>query len=315
MLLGTEKYRNKLSEALNKAEDSITILTAFLTTEGLSWIKERVSSSNIKVKIVTRWRLSDLLTGASSLTAYEEMKVYGWELYADQNLHAKAICIDNSIIFLGSANMTSYGLALVPGGNSELGVSFTPCPEDIIIIETILEESVLIDNQLFAEILEYCNSIENDRINFGNLKWPLRIFNKLIKTPRKLWVADLFWSSFEQVNCSLSANGDLDINVLHDLNILGLTKDATLAELTKAYSESRAWRWLEGKLIAEEDKSMQFGRISDELHNNLLDEPAPYRKDVKMLVQNLFTWSVELMAERIAVDIPGKYSHRIRLLS
>ncbi len=49
-------------------------------------------------------------------------------------------------------------------------------------------------------------------------------------------------------------------------------------------------KWLKGQLLKEESKSLRFGAISSRLHDALLNDPKPYRKEVKDFQVNLFNW-------------------------
>ena len=57
---------------------------------------------------------------------------------------------------------------------------------------------------------------------------------------------------------------------------------------------------------------MYFGQLSDELHNALVSEPKPYRRDVKVLLSNLLEWCQKLNLEEVEIDRPN-HSQRIRL--
>ena len=65
--------------------------------------------------------------------------------------------------------------------------------------------------------------------------------------------------------------------------------------------------------ILLEEKSLSFGAISSRLHNAILDDPIPYRKEVKVLVANLYSW-FELMPETFEVSRP-RHSQVIRKIN
>ena len=143
-LLGTEKYRNDLAVDLREVEGELIILSAFVTLQGFKWILDKVKGKGISGKLVVRWRPDDLLSGASSLAVYEVAKEAGWEIFVYPDLHAKSILIDKATVFVGSANITGYGLSIVPGANRELGVKFEASTQDITVFESILSESTLV---------------------------------------------------------------------------------------------------------------------------------------------------------------------------
>ena len=56
---------------------------------------------------------------------------------------------------------------------------------------------------------------------------------------------------------------------------------------------------------------MYFGELSARLHNVVVADPKPYRKDIKQMLANLLRLIEELEMEEIVIDRPN-YSQRIR---
>ena len=63
----------------------------------------------------------------------------------------------------------------------------------------------------------------------------------------------------------------------------------------------------------EENNSLFFGRIKEKLHDVLYDDPKPYRREVKDLQQNLYTFIEGLKIDEIEITRPN-YSQKIRLI-
>lgn len=57
---------------------------------------------------------------------------------------------------------------------------------------------------------------------------------------------------------------------------------------------------------------MYFGELSASLHNTVVSDPKPYRKDIKIMLGNLLRLIEELEMEEIVIDRPN-YSQRIRM--
>lgn len=57
---------------------------------------------------------------------------------------------------------------------------------------------------------------------------------------------------------------------------------------------------------------MYFGAVTEKLHNALVSDPKPYRRDVKIMLSNLLELIDELQMEEIKIDRPN-YSQRIML--
>ena len=61
------------------------------------------------------------------------------------------------------------------------------------------------------------------------------------------------------------------------------------------------------------DKTAYFGAISSELHNALINDPKPYRKEVKDLLSNTLFWIQDLEIDALVIDTPN-HSQRVRAL-
>ena len=57
---------------------------------------------------------------------------------------------------------------------------------------------------------------------------------------------------------------------------------------------------------------MYFGELSASLHNTVVSDPKPYRKDIKKMLANLLNLIEELEMEEIVIDRPN-YSQRVSL--
>ena len=69
-LLNTETFRNLLGNALEKSQSSVIILSAYVKSVGVKWLKDKIKNKNIKCTIVTRWNTGDLAQGSSDLECY-----------------------------------------------------------------------------------------------------------------------------------------------------------------------------------------------------------------------------------------------------
>ena len=122
-LLATDAYRFALSRALSEASESISLISAYVTTAGIEWVLERLPTRPVNLRVIARWRCADLASKASDLEVYPLLRSRGARLYVHPDVHAKLVLVDNRQLLIGSANLTSAGLQLVPGGNREIGVA------------------------------------------------------------------------------------------------------------------------------------------------------------------------------------------------
>lgn len=318
-LLGTEAYRNALANELRAANHRVMLISAYLTKKGIEWISNRLTNDDVECNIVARWKVTDLLSNASNLDAYEVISKRGWNLHILNDLHAKIFLIDNNSLFVGSANLTGYGLSLVPSSNREMGVKISPSESDISSINGIFEESTYVTPAIFQEMKDFIDNLKPQIKEKETYEWPLTLQDKLQNKISRLWVADLMWtSSPEDMIYKLNANVINSNDCLHDFAILGFEperyKEIDLDTLKTAFLNTKVWKWLEGELLKTADYELQFGAVTKLLHDCLLDDPAPYRKDVKGLQVNLFNWIKVLKIPRVSIDVPGMKSERIRII-
>lgn len=311
-IFGTDAYRTALSETITHSENSVSLISAYLTIEGIDWILERLSES-VNCRVLSRWNCSDLVSGSSDIEVFKKLKSRGYKLYILPDLHAKVIVVDMQKLFLGSANITNSGLKLVPGGNREIGTILSPDKEDLKLIDALFSESILIEQHIYEAFLDELQKLKDSNAKpQPRLKWSSDLLNKLRKPPERIWVTESLWSnSPEELLGTSRISSD---EILHDLTLLGLNVMEDIDEnlLRQAFLETRIWRWLEHKLKSALNREMYYGQLSAELHNSFLDHPKPYRKDVKGLLTNLLNWSVSLASDFTSIDRP-KHSQRIKL--
>ena len=85
----------------------------------------------------------------------------------------------------------------------------------------------------------------------------------------------------------------------------------TVEELGPLFERTRCCRWLTAELHTHGGQ-LYFGEATELLHNALLEDPKPYRKEVKLLLRNLFAWAAATLPQRFVLDAPH-YSQRITL--
>ena len=122
-----------------------------------------------------------------------------------------------------------------------------------------------------------------------------------------MWVRDFFWFNPQ-------SNWPQGNEKTHDIEIIAADSlDIKSKEVREKVLRSRCIQWLILKLENEPESELYFGKTSQLLHNELMDDPIPYRKDVKGLVQNLFAYCEVFLPEIIEVSRPN-HSQRAKLL-
>jgi len=151
---------------------------------------------------------------------------------------------------------------------------------------------------------------------FQKMKFQIEVAKQNPQSTYKNWNEDilsLFTPDFSVLftydlpNCN-------SIKQLHDdsLEFLNIAPNSNFDEIKEAFRWSKAYLWLID-VLRQNNNELYFGSMSEKLHNVLVNDPKPYRKEVKELQQNLLNWVVELEMEQIRIDRPN-YSQRIVLM-
>ena len=311
-LLGTEAFRNLLSESLKKAEKNVIILSAYISSTGIKWLIEQLKEKSIECTIITRCNEIDLAQGSTDIECYKLIKEKKWSLKILKDLHAKVILIDHNALFLGSPNLTGAGMNLVPASNKEIGIKTKALDKDLSIINEISGEATLVNDYIYDEITKWKASLpKTEKSKIPN--FPITIKEKLNEKFNKLWVHNFPWSDIEYLLINYNKK---DYTIEHDLQLFGIEKVNT-SELEKKINEnflnSKVFNWLISTIKKREKMEMYFGEMSEIIHNNLLDDPKPYRQNVKLMQHNLLSYIKYFKPKNIEIDVPKKYSERIKI--
>ena len=100
---------------------------------------------------------------------------------------------------------------------------------------------------------------------------------------------------------------------LYDLSLLSIneqqSKDLTLVRAR--FRNTKIFKWFVSSLHQQKE-DVFFGKATALLHDQLFDDPKPYRQEVKNLLVNLLSWIEGLKLEEISIDRPS-HSQRIKL--
>ena len=218
-ILGTEAFRNLLAKSLSKAEKEVTILSAYVKVIGVEWLKDNLTNQNIKCTIIARWDKGDIAQGSSDLDCYKICKNNNWQFRILKDLHAKIMLVDNKDLFIGSPNLTGHGMSLIPVSNKEMGVKLDATSSDINIINNLIEESVVIDDDIFEELKIWKDKLpEIKKQSFPS--FPKIVDDKIKDNFDKVWVHNFPWSDIKKLLNDPSKNNQ---DIIHDLELFGVT--------------------------------------------------------------------------------------------
>jgi len=285
-ILFTDEYSKALKEALIEASERIVVCSAFIKLNALTELLEGVNVG--QVSIVGRWQKRDLLAGVSDLEVFELCESSGWKFGIDLNLHGKLFIVDNREVFLGSANMTSQGLGLGAMSNLEFGTRIEVQHEDLSKISNYLGSDITwLDPAIYSLLVDEIDNYEiGEDINSQQSSWGQEIMNQIAKPVEHLWVNELVHVGPDKfLNLDLSTREAEQSFALLGLNI----DDLGSQHIKTRFRESRSYMWL--IYLVEKHEDCSFGFVTSALHDALLEDPKPYRRDVKQMVSRLFEWA------------------------
>ena len=298
VLINGERLKHVLEKEIKQCEKKLLFISAYITQTAVDWLKRHVPKGT-EVHLVCRLTPSDVIDGSTNISALFTALDEGWKASCLHSLHAKLYSIDAERIYVGSANLTSNGLRIYGTGNIE-ACSRVPASNENLHFISNIETSA---NNLNYEILE-CMEIyiknKESRVCFD--RWP----QDILPNKEGIWVYDFFWSNPQS---TISQE-----NKQHDLEIIGVKSlDPLNEEVPQKVLMSHCIQWLISKLKDQPRTELYFGGITSLLHDELKDDPAPYRKEIKTLVQNLLAYCNIFIPEIVEVSRPN-YSQRAKLL-
>ena len=307
-LINTEQSRGWLETAVNNKTKSIDFCSAYIKTDSVNYFFDVFGKKSFsgKGRFLTRWRLSDLIQKSSDIEIYNLLKEKNFDLYMKLDFHGKIYKLNPGQILMGSPNMTNSGFGLINKSNDETGVILDSTAQNDKYIENLFLNATLVTDVLFKNLYsEYLEAVSNESGNKIE-EWSINIQRSIIKPSEfgGLLVNDCFFCNPSLERILLEMN--------HDLSLLGLKNMNDIAETKNKFIDSKFFKWFISQLV-EKNGELYFGEVSELLHNVLIDDPKPYRKDVKGFIQNFLGWVSFLDLKIIEVDRPN-HSQRIKLI-
>lgn len=302
-LIESEQLKCAIEQAVKKCRKKLVFISAYITYAAIEWLDKYVPE-HAEVHLVCRLTPSDAEAGSTDISALIRALESGWKVSCLHSLHAKLYSIDDEQIYVGSANLTSNGLKIYGEGNIEVSTCIPASQEDLFLISRIEESASSLNEAVLQKMETYINDEGRDKKHVTHPDmWP----QDILPDKEGIWVRDFFW-------CNPKTNLSESDEERHDLELIGVKSLKPVSkEISKKVLMSRCVQWLISKLRNQREKELYFGRITNILHNELKDDPAPYRKEVKTLVQNLLAYCEAFIPEKLEISRPN-YSQRVRLL-
>ena len=296
--LTSDALRIELEKDLSKATTSIKFISAYITQSAVDWLVTNLPRK-LPVQIVCRLLPSDVRAGSSQLSAIKTALDNEYQVYCHHALHAKIYCLDDLQIYSGSANFTSNGLKIYGDGNLEASVKIPATAQNLEFISNIIASSTPLDLAALQR-MQSCIDLKEPQLLFD--QWP----EGVLVEHEGIWVRDFFWSN--PTDKKLSADS------IHDLELLQLDSwDYEFSQIKMRLLNTRCIKWMITTLKHSDFQEFFFGSLTQQLHNQLQDDPTPYRKDIKILLQNTLAYCEKYLKEEIEITTP-RHSQKIKLL-
>jgi hypothetical protein len=304
--------RDWLKNSVSVSTASIDLCSAYLKLAAIEYFFDSYIGAGYecRVRVLTRWKPKDLLSGASDVEVYSFCRERRIPFYIRNDFHGKVYQIKPAGVLVGSANLTQSGFQIGTSGNEEASTIIQCGRESEAYIELLFERSTKVDDSLFGQIHSWVEDNKESKVDVLDI-WPkdwleIRLADLM---PETLLVDECF--HFDWGNSSQTRESQLDF--AHDMSLLGgpELKIAVSHAFRELFASSRMYRWLKN-ILRLRGGEIYFGDLSSCLHDALIDDPRPFRKDVKIFVQNLLSWIVKVEDQQIVVDRP-RHSQRIRL--
>ena len=200
----------------------------------------------------------------------------------------KGLVKDKKEILIGSANITASGLGFSERSNIEaisidiLDQKYLP---DIL---SVLKSSVKVTDEIFEKLSNIAAQYDEKSLKFKEVERELAILQKSVLPEKQLLVSDFPFSISPEQYIDDCKSEHPNQSAIHDLDLFKMkTGIVNGAGLKEAFLDSDAYHW---QLDNVKGRAL-FGKYSEILHNALMDNPKPYRKQVKELVANMFNWT------------------------
>lgn len=153
-LLFFNEIKNQLENELKRTKNDIQIISAYCKKAAIKFVNDHIPNSVKRKRLMVRFRLEDILSGASDLEIYNFCCNNDWELYMRLDLHAKMYIFDRMGCIIGSANLTSRGISLMEGSNYEIAFLTDISEDEISRIDMLFDGAKRIDDDLYKKLTE-----------------------------------------------------------------------------------------------------------------------------------------------------------------
>lgn len=296
ILLSNEIKSAVIKELLN-AEASVQIITAYCKSKTFKSLDEYINPNITNKRLLVRFRMDDIVKGSTDFDILQYGITHGWKIYIRFDLHAKTYIVDHKRGIIGSANATNLGLSMGKHGNMEVATLAELSDQDNKKINGLFDDAIEVSQEIMQNMYNQLKDTKSG-VERESFRWDSNI-------------TSLFHPHVETV----FSHEFPDDTLLVEGTYLPFVDEVFSGDL-EAFKDSLRWSnaymWLLDSL-KKNNGSMYFGELSEKLHNDLVTDPKPYRRDVKEMLSNLLSLIDQVGMEEVTIDRPN-YSQRVSLV-
>lgn len=290
-----------------RGNKSLTIFSAYIK---LNQLKELNHEKKVN-RIIVRWEIEDLVKGVSDFEdLYEYCKENNIALFRNTRIHLKAIWNNENSVLFGSANITGRGIGEKGNNfNYELaGVANPISFDDISYLNFIIQESELVNDELFSEIKKLVDNIELPIIEFPELPTKKKRDDEFLLSQLPMTSSpELLFKILQNPNDfpfeeQLKASHD---KAVYNIKIEeGIEK--SISKLKESFNEKEIIKKLKQDIQENPRMSMKYGQVVRWIQENTTTVPTPMSWELKKehIVNNLYKW-ICFFDDRFSWDTPN----------
>jgi len=310
-LIDEKKSWEWIKSSLSEMNQDGTLISAYIKKSILEEISDHINDQ--KIRVLARWNLMDLVGGASDIDCYQLAKKQGWDFYIDMHLHAKIYSLPPNGSLIGSANATNAGLGFSASSNHEACTVVDSDKDNSNFINNMFKQAVKLDDELFSKIEDAYNACDKKK---QLVEWPTDLLDEItpnILSSSEFLVDECLHSDGLEI---LNDGQAIDESSLHDLSLLGVPLNVFDREfIVSKFIHSKIFLFTLS-VIKENNGQVYYGTLTQALHDALIEDPMPYRKEIKeRFISSIYSWIKIIGPEvtNIKYDRPN-HSERLTLI-
>jgi hypothetical protein len=283
---------SELQRLINETQEIVLVICPFIQLNALQKLLDQIDDVT-KLKIITRWNKDDIASDVSDINIYPYLHERQVQLFIHDSIHIKLYVFHGNNAFITSGNCTMKGLGISDACNIEAGVSAELSDDDIVKIDTIINQSIEVTDEIYKIYSKYKAEHTHQKQDLPDIELPkIKDFSFLtlpsITSPDALYQ---YYTSQTFTTYDEQKRYEQDI---HQYSIgPGLSKDDFLDTIKKNFLNHNLIKMFIEDLKSFQNKygnEMKYGEVTSWIQDHCSDKPVPYRAPVKDKVYALYRW-------------------------